>query len=140
MTARVIRYEGHADIWTPYNSTFVEAFKADLPWFSRRWDKDVKAWTVDEPFVEDALRIVRRHYSDLTVDDRRPRWSPPPSSGSRDPDRAELFVTPDAPTCVVEAAYRALAKAFHPDLVGPSGSERMQRINAAYSRVKEHLS
>lgn len=51
-------------------------------------------------------------------------------------DHAQLCVTDDAPPEVVRAAYKALAMLYHPDK--PAGStERMQKINAAFGRLKE---
>src|SRR5579864_2377477 len=46
-----------------------------------------------------------------------------------------LGVEPDAPAEAIQAAYRKLAKAFHPDLNSGSASaaERMARLNAAKS-------
>jgi len=48
---------------------------------------------------------------------------------------ATLGLSPVAPREVVEAAYRALARAHHPDAGG--ASDRMARINAAYAAIKE---
>ncbi|MBV9323368.1 MAG: J domain-containing protein [Chloroflexi bacterium] len=45
-----------------------------------------------------------------------------------------LGVEPDAPSETIQAAYRRLAKAFHPDLnSGSSAAERMARLNVAKS-------
>lgn len=46
-----------------------------------------------------------------------------------------LGVRPDAPAEVVDAAYRARAKALHPD-VNASDGEAMRELNAAYEQVK----
>jgi curved DNA-binding protein CbpA len=46
-----------------------------------------------------------------------------------------LRVDPSAEDFVVEAAYRALARHFHPDGSNPS-DERMATINRAYDQVK----
>jgi hypothetical protein len=43
---------------------------------------------------------------------------------------ASLFVTPNAPLSVIQAAYRALAKEAHPDTGG--SHDRMKAINAAF--------
>src|SRR5438034_311870 len=46
-----------------------------------------------------------------------------------------LGVEPDAPSEAIQAAYRRLAKAFHPDLNAGStaAAERMARLNVAKS-------
>lgn len=46
-----------------------------------------------------------------------------------------LFVTPSAPVEVIEAAYKALARKYHPDNGGDT--QRMQEINAAYSALRK---
>ena len=40
---------------------------------------------------------------------------------------------PTATIEVINAAYRALAKVFHPDHAGPDGAEKMAQINEAYA-------
>jgi hypothetical protein len=47
---------------------------------------------------------------------------------------ATLYVTSDAPSEVIKAAYRALAAMHHPDKGGDAAS--MVRINAAYAELK----
>jgi hypothetical protein len=50
---------------------------------------------------------------------------------------AVLGVTPDASAEEVAAAYRALAKRWHPDRAdGPQAARRMAEINAAYDLVR----
>lgn len=47
-----------------------------------------------------------------------------------------LHLLPSAPPEVVDAAYRAMAKIFHPDAGGATND--MQRINAAYDAIKQN--
>ncbi len=49
---------------------------------------------------------------------------------------AVLGVAPDASAEEVAAAYRRLAKRWHPDRVGSQGSARMAEINAAYDLLR----
>ncbi len=44
-----------------------------------------------------------------------------------------LMLHPSATIEVINAAYRALAKQYHPDHAGPEGSEKMAQINEAYA-------
>lgn len=44
-----------------------------------------------------------------------------------------LMLHPSARIEVINAAYRALAKMYHPDYAGPEGAEQMARINEAYA-------
>jgi DnaJ domain len=49
---------------------------------------------------------------------------------------AVLGVAPDASAEEVAAAYRGLAKQWHPDHAGSEGAERMAEINAAYDLLR----
>ena len=52
-----------------------------------------------------------------------------------DPYRV-LFVDPRAPDSVIRAAYRALARAYHPDLNAmPGASRKMAEINDAFATI-----
>jgi len=51
-----------------------------------------------------------------------------------------LQVDPDAEPEVIEAAYRRLAKKYHPDIAGSSdGGARMKEITAAYAVLRDPL-
>src|SRR5256885_2196936 len=51
-----------------------------------------------------------------------------------------LQVDPRAEPEVVEAAYRRLARKYHPDVAsGDAGGERMKQINAAYEVLRDPL-
>lgn len=44
-----------------------------------------------------------------------------------------LMLHPSATVDVINAAYRALAKQYHPDHAGPEGAQTMAQINEAYA-------
>lgn len=51
---------------------------------------------------------------------------------------AVLQVSPTAETAIIEAAYRQLARLYHPDVDRtPGAKERMQTINAAYEVLRD---
>jgi hypothetical protein len=50
---------------------------------------------------------------------------------------AVLGIGPDASPAEVAAAYRRLAKRFHPDRAGDRGARRMAEINAAYDQLRD---
>ncbi|HEX3317878.1 MAG TPA: J domain-containing protein [Solirubrobacteraceae bacterium] len=50
---------------------------------------------------------------------------------------AVLGLGPDATPKEVAAAYRRLAKRFHPDRSGERGARRMAEINAAYDQLRD---
>lgn len=65
---------------------------------------------------------------------------PPDPSGACDP-YAVLFVQHGAPLAVCEAAYRALAKAAHPDSTGnQQGDARMAALSAAIATIRTRQS
>jgi curved DNA-binding protein CbpA len=55
---------------------------------------------------------------------------------STDNAYAVLGVRHDADDADIASAYRALARVYHPDVVGDGGNVRMSRINAAWDRVR----
>ena len=59
----------------------------------------------------------------------------PGATGSSTGWFAALFVTPSAPFEVIEAAYKALARLYHPDNGGDTA--KMQEVNAAYAALKK---
>lgn len=65
---------------------------------------------------------------------------PPGTSGAGDP-YAVLFVQHGAPLAVCEAAYRALAKAAHPDSTSnQQGDARMAALSAAIATIRTRQS
>jgi DnaJ-class molecular chaperone len=49
-------------------------------------------------------------------------------------DWSELFLIPGAPRIVIDAAYKALSKQYHPD-TGYVDERAQARLNAAYDRL-----
>jgi curved DNA-binding protein CbpA len=60
------------------------------------------------------------------------RWDP-----SGETAYSVLGVGHDAADADIAAAYRSLARVYHPDVAGDSGSARMSRINAAWDRLRD---
>lgn len=50
---------------------------------------------------------------------------------------AVLGVEPDADDATIAAAYRVLARRYHPDIAGETATRRMMRINAAWDRLRD---
>ncbi len=84
----------------------------------------------------------RTRYYDFTSGQWKERAQSSSSTGSASngasSDHAVLFVTADAPKEVIDAAYRALARLYHPDInKSPDANGKMERLNLAYARVKK---
>lgn len=79
----------------------------------------------------DDMRMIERRGLDSLMRSAYLQLEAPPAE--RDP-YAVLGVQPGAPWVVIEGAYRALAKAAHPDAGG--GDAEMAAINAAFEAVK----
>ncbi len=50
---------------------------------------------------------------------------------------AVLGVDPAADDASIAAAYRVLARRYHPDIAGEAATRRMMRINAAWDRLRD---
>lgn len=48
-----------------------------------------------------------------------------------------LGVSTDCPQEVIQAAYRALSRIYHPDVPKSGNAEKMKKINAAYEVLKD---
>lgn len=48
-----------------------------------------------------------------------------------------MGLRPDAEPDVVKAAYRTLARKYHPDVAGPAGEARMKTLTAAYAVLSD---
>lgn len=67
----------------------------------------------------------------------KPPESPPPRPEPRinhNPHYAALHIANDAPLAVAEAAYKTLAKLYHPDVGG--NAETMKALNAAIAYIR----
>lgn len=90
-----------------------------------------KVWLIDEFYADEIKQLVDWYFPDVeTIDLARaamvtaiPAWA------------KVLYVQPDAPQEVTEAAYRALSKINHPDRGG--STEKMKQINAAVEQARQ---
>jgi hypothetical protein len=141
-----------AYFYTPYNANFVAELKALVPSDLRMWEGNEKRWYVFESFVKQVIDLAQEYWPDIDTDyyhepaygsgrgsqnqrqdtnqGQQATWT---SNGSTDHDA--LYVKPNAPKEVITAAYKALAKLYHPDTGGDA--TRMQTVNMAYERLKK---
>ena len=124
---------------TPYNPAFVEDLKRTLRFPDRKWDADDKIWIIALRHEQTIITLCRKHYGDVQI--VRPKrasastQSRPASTAVQTPYDV-LHVKPTAPVEVIGAAYRALARKYHPDISGsPDAHQRMLELNSAYQKI-----
>lgn len=160
MRALLLREGDRIRAFTPYCPDFIADLKNEIPFHAKHWDGDAKNWVVDGDYEEPLLEVAERYFdvlvavseSDALRRERAARATsatpPPQAQPPHDTnecarrvrsiyrEEAELFLLPGAPFSVVQAAYRAVAKLFHPDVVGSGGNARMVSINRAYDTLE----
>jgi hypothetical protein len=131
----------------PFSAEFVADLKSAVRFPLRRWIPEDRVWAIriaafsrvhellethfpgmEMKVAQDAADMIREQY-ESTIE--RPMLKSYPNSWG--PYR-ELYLNDDAPECVVSAAYKALARVYHPDLGGDG--ETMSRINQAYEEIR----
>jgi len=109
-------------------SWFIAALKAAFPPRERKWDADNKCWLLRDCDV--AIGLLEQFNIAYECDTAQDAGG---TAHRKTLTTAEayrlLFLQPDAPDFIVNAAYRAMAKHYHPDAGGDTAT--MQRINAA---------
>jgi len=131
----VRRWDGAVSLTFPFDRWLVDALKATVPGYARRYDPTAKSWTITPAYAQVAARLMHDAFPDVeTVDAATP---PPFDRGrpARDDPWATLHLLPSAPPELITAAHRCLAKLHHPDAGGSTAT--MQLINAAADRVRE---
>lgn len=106
--------------------SFIAALKSNIHQRSRKWDANRKCWLLRD--ADPVIALLRSFAIDFDCDDAAAEPERPKRLTVDDAYRI-LYLQPDAPRFIVDAAYRALAKHFHPDVGGDTAA--MQRINAA---------
>lgn len=136
------RWDGRYELRFPYSRNLVEAIKADIPAAYREYEPDTKTWIVDGPYAGTAIQLLRSVFPDATINHREETTSQSPPM-QRSNLHARLYVLPDAPKCVVDAAYKALVKELHPDRAPAEqrnqAHDQMVALNEAYSILRDRV-
>lgn len=110
----------------PFDPDFIDELKRAVPCRFRSYDPGSKTWRVLPPYASAAERLFQRYFAETE----------PPRREVALPDWCRvLYVLPNAPLEVVNAAYRTLSKRLHPDHGG--SAERMKALNLAVERARE---
>jgi hypothetical protein len=134
-----ISYERHVLVLKmPFDELCIADIKSTIPPNMREWHSALKVWFIGLPYLPTLINILKRYFdsSDIYVsrdipnlialkDVIEPLESP----------YSDLYLLPNAPKEVAYAAYRALAKMYHPD-TGRGDLEKMKRINLAWERIR----
>jgi hypothetical protein len=131
--------------YTPYNPLFVSELKARVPSPNRRWVPEERAWCVSRTYWVTAQDLLRKHYpegefqmgptaaaADITLD----QIDDEAQADVR--DYTVLGLRPDAPDCVVHAAYLALEASWssvEPAILVNAGFYSLDQTRRAYRRV-----
>src|SRR5262245_32913850 len=118
---------------SPYDATLVQALKDAIPYRYREWDGAAKLWRIDADWGDVVLQTLE--CLGISVADKRP-VAPQPTVVASELQQActLLYITPDAPMEVAEAAFKALARLYHPDVGGDTAT--FQAINNALATFK----
>lgn len=118
-----------------YDPTLVEEIKYHIDSTQRRWDAESRAWWFTANSIDRVLVLVDNYCTkrEREIDSLRSHQD---GSELSEEDVAAylcLHVTPSAPDALILAAYRTLAKVYHPDVGG--STQDMQRLNQAYKHL-----
>ena len=135
--------DGRIAMESPYDANFLAQFKAAITWGGRAWDAASKRWLLSPLAVGELEDLCQRE--GITIIDARAVTAVmardnPYALMPEDLKAgfATLYLAPNAPLCVAEASYKALAKVFHPDM--EVGDERiMGDINNAIITIRRYL-
>ena len=122
-------------IWakTPYNRGFVSAIKEKIPKDYRYWDKDEKVWVINYSYEYELITLCETYYGNIAKYGQK-RYAT--KAITAPPAYETLFLTSNAPKEVVMAAYRVLAKLYHPDINKRlDATEKMKKINIAFGEI-----
>jgi hypothetical protein len=140
--AYATRYPGGTEL-SGYDPLLIDSIKR-LPVHARRYYPERKAWFIEAPYDEAALRSFRARFPDAPVLERtRQRQAPPPPPRRKlvEPRHYEvLYLVEGAPVEVAEVVYRFLAKKHHPDRL-PAGEQHratatMAALNVAIEAIR----
>lgn len=137
---------GGVRLYLTYNLAFVSWVKDNVPQEARSYDESEKSWYIGESYAAKVIAYAstrfpgfhmlpgKRGYEDM-FGGHRTFTQPPPVF--RPPSHyATLYVTHNAPPAVIKAAYKALARLYHPD-GGTGDTAKMQELNAAFDAIKK---
>tara|TARA_R100000008_G_C3542371_1_gene145527 strand:+ start:218 stop:658 length:441 start_codon:yes stop_codon:yes gene_type:complete len=108
-----------------------------LPQEMRTWSSDMSCWVI-LPDVVDKVVSIAEHYTDSITFINMPEHVRQIANTRKPFDTksySNLFLTPTAPKEVISAAYKALAKIYHPDNQETGSQEKFMDIKSSYDKL-----
>jgi hypothetical protein len=122
----------------PYDPGLIEAWKDAIPFRHRSYEPTSKAWRFLSEYRDVAAALLLERFPDADIPGRtRSRVGAAPRPTGSD-HYATLHLLPTAPRAVIDAAFRALSKACHPDRGGSDAA--MRRLIEAHDALNRRLS
>jgi len=130
--------------YTPYNPPFVSELKARVPSPNRRWVPEERAWCVSRAHWETAQFLLKKYYPEgnfqlsPTAAAADVLFEPTDGDEAKPRDYMVLGLLPNAPDCVVHAAYLALEASWssvEPSILVNAGFYSLDETRRAYMRV-----
>jgi len=126
---------GWFDIQTPYNEDFVSQLKALIQPASRKWNPDVKLWSVSEAYLEDVVNLLKVHYDEVVANIGQESTGSIAAPKVTNTFKLVFETVKDMPNSNIDKLYMTLANAVHPDHGGTN--DLMRQLNEAYQEVKK---
>lgn len=118
---------GWVKVVTPYNKSFVQDLKDEIPPGHRMWDAALKCWYVNDVYLDELITCVKHFYKNVETD--LLQSEAPAGTGPY----AELHLLSSAPNELIKKAYQLLAFKAHPDSGGSDAA--FKKLNGAYEVI-----
>ena len=109
----------------PYHEPFLDDLRTAVPRYARTWQPEARRWKIADTYEMEVRRLLIEHFGFKEC-----------RLECEEAYRA-LHLLPSAPPEVAKAAYRALARIYHPDRGGDALA--MQRVNIAWESLSRTL-
>jgi hypothetical protein len=122
-----LHYSGHPE--------FTSYLRNNLKHDSRVWVPSSMCWVIVSEALDELLPIINEEFDDVEIKNL-PKGVGKPKKFKGVTDLGRLYLREGAPDFLIKAAYKRLAKQYHPDGETPDEKE-FQKIRDAYERLKK---
>lgn len=125
--------EGRWAVQTPFSAAFVDELKLHAG-RTKRWEPQLKLWLVDDEHIESVKKVVEKYFGMFEFSDKAP---PPQDNVSLNGAGPYKDFIEALGYDLCNMVYRKAVATMHPDLGGDS--DRMSKLNSAWSSIRDHL-